>query len=172
MPSTEQIAGVSGVAHVASNTTFDSDPNKVIPEVLAGLNVSVYFAAYFIFIWTTENYQGLQKPTTLEISFPALHLPYGKTMVLFFSRGSSHPLLEDPGTKDLSTLPLPKLPQKRFPTRNSQSIQLLGTRQLSKQHGHLHHMKPNEHGLCTDRVKLRQKRLFGNSRKNRSLVLS
>jgi hypothetical protein len=34
------MAGVSGVAHVASNTTFDYDPNKVIPEVLAGINVS------------------------------------------------------------------------------------------------------------------------------------
>jgi nucleoside-diphosphate-sugar epimerase len=31
-------SGVSGVTHVASNLTFDSDPNKVIPEVLAGVN--------------------------------------------------------------------------------------------------------------------------------------
>ena len=34
---------VSGVAHVASNTTFDPDPNKVIPEVLDGINVCVNF---------------------------------------------------------------------------------------------------------------------------------
>ena len=33
-----KIAGVSEVAHVGSNQTFDSDPNKVIPEVLAGVN--------------------------------------------------------------------------------------------------------------------------------------
>jgi nucleoside-diphosphate-sugar epimerase len=33
-----KIVAVSGVAHVASNLTFDSDPNKVIPEVLAGVN--------------------------------------------------------------------------------------------------------------------------------------
>lgn len=34
----EALKGVSGVAHVASNVTFNSDPNKVIPEVLAGVN--------------------------------------------------------------------------------------------------------------------------------------
>ena len=34
----EAVKGVAGVAHTASNTTFDPDPNKVIPEVLAGIS--------------------------------------------------------------------------------------------------------------------------------------
>ncbi|UPK96710.1 hypothetical protein LCI18_007645 [Fusarium solani-melongenae] len=33
---TEAVKGVSAVAHVASVTTFDPDPNKVIPTVIAG----------------------------------------------------------------------------------------------------------------------------------------
>ena len=39
LPNTHQLsngAGVSGVAHVASILTFDSDPNKVIPQTIAG----------------------------------------------------------------------------------------------------------------------------------------
>ena len=34
----EAVKGVAGVAHTATNMSFDPDPNKVIPEVLAGLN--------------------------------------------------------------------------------------------------------------------------------------
>lgn len=30
--------GTSGVIHVASNLTFDKDPNKVIPSVISGIN--------------------------------------------------------------------------------------------------------------------------------------
>ncbi|KAM5387043.1 hypothetical protein ACJZ2D_000336 [Fusarium nematophilum] len=42
---TEAVKGVSAVAHVASVMTFDPDPNKVIPTVIAGA-VNVLKAAY------------------------------------------------------------------------------------------------------------------------------
>lgn len=40
-----KIAGVSGIAHVASNLSFDPDPHKVIPEVLAGVKSLLKSAA-------------------------------------------------------------------------------------------------------------------------------
>ena len=42
---TNIIAGCSGVCHVASNLTFDPDPYKVIPEVIAGIKSILTSAA-------------------------------------------------------------------------------------------------------------------------------
>lgn len=39
------LLGCAGVAHVASNLTFDSNPNAVIPEVLAGMKNTLRAAA-------------------------------------------------------------------------------------------------------------------------------
>ena len=47
----DQITGVSGVAHLATITTFDHDPNKVIPGTISGINVCASFNS----IWQSRN---------------------------------------------------------------------------------------------------------------------